>query len=285
MKPLMTFAFILFALQQSFAQLDCNIAQNSNFTMYETQIKNFGANTSGWGTPKGYHFGVVQTPNASTRLSHQNDGVYRLRADNIGTVYLFPFAWKDPNKACSGITTITILDNCTGLNATLSMLSCQSTYGQWTFTVPSNPSGTSYQWSVTNGIINGSSSSNILYATPSGFPFSITLSVSRYGCTKIYSRSFYSQDCNSPNEQLQANPNPFQGMTLIKYKIPERGQFVLNLLDGNGVLIKTLVNEKLDYGEYEMELDNREFLQNGLYFIQGIINGKLMENKRILKNE
>lgn len=284
MKLLMTLAIILFAMQQSLAQLDCNLAQNTNFTMYENQIKSFGINTSGWGTPKGYHWGIVQTSNAATILSGQNSGAIRIRADNIGTVYLFPHAWRDPNKACSGITKITILDNCTGLNARFNMLSCASTYGQWAFQAPSNPGGTSYQWSVTNGTINGSSTSNILYATPSGFPFSITLSVSRYGCTKLYSRTYYASDCNSP-PQLQANPNPFQGRTLIKYNIPERGQFVLNLLDGDGLLIKTLVNEKFDKGEYEIELDDQEILQNGLYFIQGIINGKLIESKRILKNE
>jgi hypothetical protein len=65
----------------------------------------------------------------------------------------------------------------------------------------------------------------------------------------------------------QNYPNPFNPVTTIKYQIPEDGTVKMSVYDVLGKEIKTLVNDFLAAGAYEVRLDASD-LSSGIYFYQ-----------------
>ena len=63
----------------------------------------------------------------------------------------------------------------------------------------------------------------------------------------------------------QNYPNPFNPSTVIRYSIKQNSQVILKLYDMLGKEIATLVNEEINAGIYEFELDASE-LTSGVYF-------------------
>jgi hypothetical protein len=68
--------------------------------------------------------------------------------------------------------------------------------------------------------------------------------------------------------QLYQNyPNPFNPSTKIKYLIPQNSFVKITLHDILGSEIRTLVNETVQPGTYEIILDGSD-LSSGLYFVR-----------------
>jgi serine protease AprX len=87
---------------------------------------------------------------------------------------------------------------------------------------------------------------------------------------------------NVPSEyKLFSNyPNPFNPVTKIKFLIKETGLVTLIVYDITGKLVTTLVNQKLQSGEYNVDFDGRD-LSSGLY-IYKIESGDFKDTKKMM---
>jgi hypothetical protein len=83
-------------------------------------------------------------------------------------------------------------------------------------------------------------------------------------------------------ELFQNYPNPFNPSTKIKFDIPVKsvGQTFLSVYDILGREVATLVNEKLNPGTYEVELDASNY-PSGVYFHK-LTSGNFTETKRMM---
>lgn len=79
---------------------------------------------------------------------------------------------------------------------------------------------------------------------------------------------------------LQNYPNPFNPSTKIKYSIPENQNVVLKVFDILGKEISTLVNEKKQIGNYEVEF-SADYLSSGIYFYR-IQAGEFIDTKKFV---
>ncbi|MEO8512168.1 MAG: M14 family zinc carboxypeptidase [Ignavibacteria bacterium] len=70
-----------------------------------------------------------------------------------------------------------------------------------------------------------------------------------------------------PNKfALEQNyPNPFNPVTNIKYQLPKSGFVILTVFDALGRVVKTLVNENKEAGNYQVSFDGTN-LSSGVYF-------------------
>ena len=72
--------------------------------------------------------------------------------------------------------------------------------------------------------------------------------------------------------ELEQNfPNPFNPNTKIRFNIKEPAFAVINIYNSLGVYIKTLINEKVFAGKYEVDWDATDF-PSGIYFYTLIVN-------------
>ncbi|HRE41934.1 MAG TPA: T9SS type A sorting domain-containing protein [Ignavibacteria bacterium] len=79
----------------------------------------------------------------------------------------------------------------------------------------------------------------------------------------------------------QNYPNPFNAGTKIRFAVKENNAFVnLSVYDVSGRLIKNLVNDKFNAGEYEYLYD-AEGLSSGVYFYS-LQSGEFSETKRMV---
>ncbi|MDD5362109.1 MAG: T9SS type A sorting domain-containing protein [Ignavibacteria bacterium] len=86
----------------------------------------------------------------------------------------------------------------------------------------------------------------------------------------------------------QNYPNPFNPVTKIKFDVPENGKLkpengitIIKVYDLLGREIKTLVNEKLNPGSYEVTFDGSR-LSSGIYFYRLTINDKQLAIKKMI---
>jgi hypothetical protein len=63
----------------------------------------------------------------------------------------------------------------------------------------------------------------------------------------------------------QNYPNPFNPTTNIQYEIPKPGDVRLVIYDVTGREVRTLINERLEAGKYEVSFDGSA-LTSGVYF-------------------
>jgi len=70
---------------------------------------------------------------------------------------------------------------------------------------------------------------------------------------------------------LQNYPNPFNPSTTIRFSIPEKSQVTLSLHDMLGREIAVLLNEEINAGVKETELDGSD-LSSGVYLVRMIVN-------------
>lgn len=84
----------------------------------------------------------------------------------------------------------------------------------------------------------------------------------------------------------QNYPNPFNPTTSIRYKVESRKFIRLIVYDILGKEIATLVNEKLNAGEYEVQFPNEQLtnvqLPSGVYFYSLFAEGNLIETKKMV---
>jgi len=76
-------------------------------------------------------------------------------------------------------------------------------------------------------------------------------------------------------------PNPFNPSTTIKYSIPSASNVSLKIYDVIGNEVASLVNERKDAGEYEVNFNAKD-LPSGIYFSTLRSNGNVQTQKLIL---
>ena len=86
--------------------------------------------------------------------------------------------------------------------------------------------------------------------------------------------------------QLGQNfPNPFNPDTTIPFRMEVPGMVDIQIFDINGKHIKTLLNERKDYGDYQVVWDgtdeNGHFQPSGVYFYKITLDQKYSEIKRM----
>jgi hypothetical protein len=88
---------------------------------------------------------------------------------------------------------------------------------------------------------------------------------------------------NLPSKYVleQNYPNPFNPSTNVKFSLPKEGFVKLNVYDGLGREISSLVNENLKAGEYEVGY-NAAGLTSGAYFYKLEVNDFVRTKKMIL---
>ena len=81
----------------------------------------------------------------------------------------------------------------------------------------------------------------------------------------------------------QNEPNPFDGSTVIRYFIPETsGNAYIGFYDMYGKEIKKLEIKEKGFGKVEANTEN---LASGIYSYSIIINDKMVETKKMMKNK
>jgi hypothetical protein len=77
-----------------------------------------------------------------------------------------------------------------------------------------------------------------------------------------------------PREYIleQNYPNPFNSNTTVKFKMANTGIATINIYDISGRLIKNLLKENLQPGEYNYNF-NAGDLSSGIYFYKMFVNG------------
>jgi hypothetical protein len=91
---------------------------------------------------------------------------------------------------------------------------------------------------------------------------------------------------NNYKEVLYNNyPNPFNPNTTIKYSIPQKSNVTLKIYNAKGQLVKTLVNNKQEKGEYQIIWDgidnNGKKVSSGVYFYQ-LKAGDFIASKKMI---
>ena len=125
---------------------------------------------------------------------------------------------------------------------------------------PSDPVAPSKNWSFVKGEADGF---QLLYATPlTNYQMNAlgmdTLLVSVERVDNEIPQSF----------RLEQNyPNPFNPSTTINYSVPERSFVELTIFDALGKVVKTLVKNEVDAGNYKYDF-NASGLSSGIYFYQ-----------------
>ncbi|MEO0083673.1 MAG: T9SS type A sorting domain-containing protein, partial [candidate division WOR-3 bacterium] len=65
---------------------------------------------------------------------------------------------------------------------------------------------------------------------------------------------------------VKVYPNPAKSLSVIRYSLPVEGKVTIQLYNISGRLIKTLVDEYKQPGNYSLTL-NSKILSNGVYFL------------------
>ena len=86
---------------------------------------------------------------------------------------------------------------------------------------------------------------------------------------------------------MQNNPNPFHGVTSIRWQIPVESRVTISIYDATGRIIKTLVNDKFNIGYYnttwDCTNDNNQKVVAGVYFLRYTDNTNQKEIKLIVQ--
>jgi len=90
----------------------------------------------------------------------------------------------------------------------------------------------------------------------------------------------FSNEIPSNFKLYQNYPNPFNPVTKINYSISKGGNVNLSVFDSKGNLVKNLVNERKQAGEYYVEF-NGNSLSSGIYFYSINVNG-LTETRKMM---
>lgn len=79
----------------------------------------------------------------------------------------------------------------------------------------------------------------------------------------------------------QNYPNPFNPITNIKFQMLKKGNAEIKVFDITGKLIKVLLNENLNSGEYRVTFDGSN-LSSGIYFYSLFAEGKRIDTKSMV---
>jgi 5-hydroxyisourate hydrolase-like protein (transthyretin family) len=76
-------------------------------------------------------------------------------------------------------------------------------------------------------------------------------------------------------------PNPYNPQTTIRFQLPQEGFVTIKVYNSLGEEIKTLLNEKKDYGRYELKFDGSD-LPSGMYIYTIKVNDYYASKKMLL---
>jgi hypothetical protein len=82
-------------------------------------------------------------------------------------------------------------------------------------------------------------------------------------------------------ELLQNYPNPFNPSTTIKYKVPSDSFIQIKIFNVLGEEVRSLVNESLSRGVYEVKFDAGSF-PSGYYIYALYANNNIIDNKKMI---
>ncbi len=80
---------------------------------------------------------------------------------------------------------------------------------------------------------------------------------------------------------FQNYPNPFNPSTTISYTLSKSGNIRIKVFDVSGKEIEELVNKKLQAGSYNITFNPTKY-SSGIYFYSMIVNGTIVETKKML---
>lgn len=83
----------------------------------------------------------------------------------------------------------------------------------------------------------------------------------------FHSSSAMSQVKSKNSTKIENYPNPFNESTTIRYNVPTNSIVRITLYDLNGRLLKTILNEQKNTGDYELNFKS-ENLQSGTFLYQ-----------------
>lgn len=87
----------------------------------------------------------------------------------------------------------------------------------------------------------------------------------------------------SPEVFLSTFPNPTAGTNIVRYRVETASQLRIAVYDGQGRIVKELVNKKHEAGVYSVEWDTRK-LSAGSYVITAIRDGAKKQAIQLVKN-
>ncbi|MGV3630084.1 MAG: T9SS type A sorting domain-containing protein [Bacteroidota bacterium] len=175
------------------------------------------------------------------------------------------------------------------INGTISIVrgtgafNCQYTM---TATITGSPI-VSYTWMINGVVVSTSSSPTYVYNhTGVGINATVTLLVTDiYGCSKTLSVQRKFNPCIGPVggghvPSLIVAPNPFSSSFTLSYNLREFETAEVKVID---VTNKVIYQSALDVQAAEITIST-ENLSTGVYIIQVIVEGKLVESQRIVKS-
>lgn len=110
-------------------------------------------------------------------------------------------------------------------------------------------------------------------------------------CTVWFATSFTHADHDivsvpHTNTLFQNYPNPFNPATRIEYTLKKPGNLTLRIMNTNGRLVKTLVQESQAAGHYHLEWDGTDFnnrkVSSGIYLYQLKIENEIITHRALL---
>lgn len=76
-------------------------------------------------------------------------------------------------------------------------------------------------------------------------------------------------------------PNPYNPETTIRFQLPKEGLVTIKVYNSIGEEIKTLLNEQMGYGMYELKFDGGD-LPSGMYIYTINVNDYYASKKMLL---
>ena len=83
---------------------------------------------------------------------------------------------------------------------------------------------------------------------------------------------------NVPDMALKTYPNPFVNNLLIECSVPKPGNYIVQVFNMQGVLLKTVFNGKLNAGISKFRYDGTR-LSSGVYFCRLISDSKVINQQ------
>ena len=84
------------------------------------------------------------------------------------------------------------------------------------------------------------------------------------------------------NYSLEQNyPNPFNNMTTIEYALDKISDVKISIFNTQGQKVSELVNNKVGKGRHSV-MFNANRLNSGVYYYQLEVNGKKVENRKMI---
>ncbi len=87
---------------------------------------------------------------------------------------------------------------------------------------------------------------------------------------------------SAPVVYMTAYPNPFNQQSSIKYRIENTASVTITLYDMNGRLVKTLLNEAKEQGDYTLNWNSAD-LSAGTYYARATQNDQVVQTLKLVK--